>query len=124
MTLTEMEAKLGEVKAEIKRRRRAGMGWMPLTLVLLLCFTGHPAEGFTAYDCSNQSNIVEAYSLLEPDNCANMGKEGEVETTVYVEIVQIKQDRMIPTRVQVHRYRNSDIAVLWHVLGGRGCQVH
>ncbi len=25
-----------------------------------------------------------------------MGKEGEVETTVYGEIVQIKQDRMIP----------------------------
>ncbi len=39
---------------------------------------------------------MEAYSLLEPDTCANMGKEGEVETTVYGEIVQIKQDRMIP----------------------------
>jgi hypothetical protein len=37
----------------------------------------------------------EHYSLLEPDACANMGKEGEVETTVYREIVQIKQDRMI-----------------------------
>jgi hypothetical protein len=94
MTLVEMEVELGEVKAEIKRRRRAGMGWLPLTLVLLLCFTGHPAEGFTAYDCSNRSNIVETYSLLEP--CAIMGKEGEVETTVYGEIVQIKQDRMIP----------------------------
>ncbi len=35
---------------------------------------------------------MEAYSLLEPDACANMGKEGEV----YGEIVQIKQDRMIP----------------------------
>ncbi len=45
MTLVEMEAELGEVQAEIKRRRRAGMGWLPLTLVLLLCFTGHPAEG-------------------------------------------------------------------------------
>jgi hypothetical protein len=96
MTLEEMEAELGEVQAEIKRRRRAGMGWLPLTLVLLLCFSGHPAEGFTAYDCSNRSNIVEAYSLLEPDACANMDKEGEVETTVYGEIVQIKQDRMIP----------------------------
>ncbi len=53
-------------------------------------------EGFTTYDCSNRSNVVEAYSLLEPDTCANMGKEGEVETTVYGEIVQIKQDRMIP----------------------------
>ncbi len=60
MTLVEMEAKLGEVQAEIKRRRRAGMGWLPLTLALLLCCSGHPAEGFTAYDCSNRSNIVEA----------------------------------------------------------------
>jgi hypothetical protein len=34
--------------------------------------------------------------LLEPDACANMGKEREAETTVYREIVQIKQDRMIP----------------------------
>jgi hypothetical protein len=34
--------------------------------------------------------------MLEPNACANMGKEGEVETTVYREIVQIKQDRMIP----------------------------
>jgi hypothetical protein len=96
MTLAEMEAELGEVKAEIKRRRRAGVGWLPLTLVLLMCLTGNPAEGFTAYECSNRSNVVEAYSLLEPDACANMGKEGEVETTVYGEIVQIKQDRMIP----------------------------
>ncbi len=96
MTLVEMEAELREVRTEIKRRRRAGMGWLPLMLVLLLCFTGQVAEGFTAYNCSNRSNIVEAYSLLEPDACANMGKEGEVEATVYWEIVQIKQDRMIP----------------------------
>ncbi len=34
---------------------------------------------------------MEAYSLLEPDACANMGRDGEVETTVYGEIVQIKQ---------------------------------
>jgi hypothetical protein len=34
--------------------------------------------------------------LLEPDASANMGKEGEVETVVYGEIVQIKQDMMIP----------------------------
>jgi hypothetical protein len=87
MTLAEMEAELGEVKAEIKRRSRAGVGWLPLTLVLLMCLAGHPAKGFTAYDCSNRSNVVEAYSLLEPDACANMGKEGEVETTVYGKIV-------------------------------------
>jgi hypothetical protein len=96
MTVEEMEAELGEVKSEIKRRRRAGTGWLLLTLALFMCLTVGQVEGFTAYDCSNRSNIVEAYSLLEPDACANMDKEGEVETTVYGEIVQIKQDRMIP----------------------------
>jgi hypothetical protein len=95
MTVAKMEAELGGVQAEIRRRRSTGAGWLPLML-MPLCISGHPAEGFTAYDCSNRSNIVEAYSLLEPDACANMGKEGEVETTVYGEIVQIKQDRMIP----------------------------
>jgi hypothetical protein len=29
---------------------------------------------------------VESYSLLEPDASANMGKEGEVKTTVYGEM--------------------------------------
>jgi hypothetical protein len=83
------------VQAEINWRRSAGAGWLPLTLMLFLCISGHPVEGFTAYDCSNRSNIVEAYSLLEPDACANMGKEGEVETPVYGEMVQIKQDRIV-----------------------------
>jgi hypothetical protein len=96
MMIEEMEAELREVKAEVRKRRRAGTGWLPLTLALLMCLTVSPVEGFTAYDCSNRSNIVEAYSLLELDACANMCKEGEVETTVYGEIVQIKQDRMIP----------------------------
>jgi hypothetical protein len=96
MTIEEMEAELRDVKAEIRKRRRAGMGWLPMTLALLMCLMVSPVEGFTAYDCSNRSNIVEAYSLLELDACANMGKEGEVKTTVYGEIVQIKQDRMIP----------------------------
>jgi hypothetical protein len=40
--------------------------------------------------------VVEAYSLLEPDACASTTRDGEVETTVFGEIVQIKQDRMIP----------------------------
>jgi hypothetical protein len=82
MIVEEMEAELAEVKSEIKRWRRAGTGWLPVTLALLMCLTVSLVEGFTAYDCSNRSNIVEAYSLLEPDACANMGKEGEVETTV------------------------------------------
>jgi hypothetical protein len=40
MTLEEIEAELGEVKAEIKRRRRAGAGWLPLALILFVCLRG------------------------------------------------------------------------------------
>ncbi len=117
MSTAEMEAELEGVQEEIRRRRSMGASWLPLML-MFLCISGQAVEGFTAYDCSNRSNIVESYSLLEPDACANMGKEGEVETT---EIVQIKQDRMIC--LQVHHHRNHHIAILWHVLSGRGCEV-
>ncbi len=65
-------------------------------LTILACFTGSPVNAFTAYDCSNNTNIVESYSLLEPDTCANMGKDGEAETSVCWEVAQVKQDRMIP----------------------------
>jgi hypothetical protein len=65
-------------------------------LWMLTCLMVSSVDAFTAYECSNWSNVVESYSLVEPDACANMGRDGEVETTVYGEIVQIKQDRMIP----------------------------
>jgi hypothetical protein len=86
MSIEEMEAEIGEVKKSLKKRGARRVGNLPF-VVSLLCLLNKPAEGFTAYDCSNRSNIVESYSLLEPDMCANMGKEGEVETTVYGEIV-------------------------------------
>ncbi len=62
--------------------------------------------------------------LLEPDACVNMGKEGEVETTVYGEIVQIKQDRMIPVFGSIVIETHPDIAVLWHVLGSWSHEVY
>jgi hypothetical protein len=96
MTIEDVEAEIQETNTAIRKRRRAGRGLLPMPLALLMCLMVSSVEGFTAYDCSNRSNVVEAYSLLEPDACANMGKDGEVETTVYSEIVQIKQDRMIP----------------------------
>jgi hypothetical protein len=88
MTIEDMEAKIRETNAMIRRRRRAGTGLLLMPLALLMCLMVSSVDGFTAYDCSNRSKFVEAYSLLEPDGCANMGKDGEV--------VQIKQDRMIP----------------------------
>ncbi len=99
MTIEEMEAELRETNEAIRQRRRRTPGLMlkPLwMLTVIACLAVGPAEAFTAYDCTNRSNVVEAYSLLEPDAYANTGRDGEVETTVYGEIVQIKQDRMIP----------------------------
>jgi hypothetical protein len=96
MMIEDMGAEIRETNAIIRKRRRVGTGLLPMPLALLMCLMVSSVDGFTAYDCSNWSKVVEAYSLLEPDACANMGKEGEVETTVYGEIVQIKQDRMIP----------------------------
>jgi hypothetical protein len=99
MTIEEMEAEIQETNETIRKRRRRSLGlrlkplWMLMTIA---CLVGNPVAAFTAYDCSNRSNVVESYSLLEPDACANAGRDGEVETTVYGEIVQIKQDRMIP----------------------------
>jgi hypothetical protein len=95
MSIAEIEAEAEEVREVVKRRKGRTASQLPL-MIMLLCFSGQAVEGFTAYDCSNRSNIVESYSLLEPDVCANMGEEGEVEMTVYGEIMQIKQDRMIP----------------------------
>jgi hypothetical protein len=81
MTIAAMEAEAEEAQEEVKRRRGRKVSELPLVL-MLLCLSGQAVKAFTAYDCSNRSN-VESYSLLEPDACANMGKEGEVETNVY-----------------------------------------
>jgi hypothetical protein len=83
MTIEEMEAEIRETNALFRQRRRRGGGLLPVPLALLMCLVVTPVSGFTAYDCSNRSNVVESYSLLEPDACANMGRDGEVETTVY-----------------------------------------
>jgi hypothetical protein len=99
MTIEEMEAEIRETNEAIRKQRRKTPELMlkPLwMLTVIACLVRSPVAAFTAYDCSNRSNVVESYSLLEPDTCANMGRDGEVETTVYGEIVQIKQDRMIP----------------------------
>jgi hypothetical protein len=96
MTIEDMEAEMRETNALIRKWRRQGVGLLPMPLALLMCLLVSSVDGFTAYDCFNRTNVVEDYSLLEPDACANMGKDGEVETTMYGEIVQIKQDRMIP----------------------------
>jgi hypothetical protein len=99
MTTEEMEAEIQQTNKLIGKRRRRGLGLMlkPLwMLTMLMCLMGSPVDTFIAYDCSNNTNLVESYSLLDPDACANMGKDGEVETSMYGEVAQVKQDRMIP----------------------------
>jgi hypothetical protein len=99
MTIEEMEAEIRETNELIRKRRRRSLGLMlkPLwMLTMITCLMGSSADAFTAYDCSNNTNVVESYSLLEPDTCANMGKDREVETSVHGEVAQVKQDRMIP----------------------------
>jgi hypothetical protein len=57
---------------EVRERRRA-VPKAALTLLMLSIFLGSlgsPARAFTAYNCSNRSNIVKSYSLLEPDTWA------------------------------------------------------
>jgi hypothetical protein len=45
-----------------------------LLAMTILCLIGGQASAFTAYDCSNKSNIIESYSLLEPDACTASDK--------------------------------------------------
>ncbi len=81
MSVGELEAEINEAKNIRSRRRASKAGCLPFTLAII-CLMESPIKAFTAYDCSNRSNIIESYLLLEPDACANTGKEGEVETTV------------------------------------------
>jgi hypothetical protein len=60
MTIEEMEAEIRETNALIRKRRRRGVGLLQMPLVLLMCLLVMPVEGFTAYDCSNRSNVVES----------------------------------------------------------------
>ncbi len=68
--------------------------WMLLFLSITRSGSGS-VHAFTAYNCSSWSNIDKSYSLLEPDACAASDGNREIETVVYGEIVQMKQDRII-----------------------------
>jgi hypothetical protein len=62
----------------VGRKPKASMSKLPWMLLLLgddkqalwIC------RSLIAYDCSNWSNIVEQYSLLEPDACATSDGTG------------------------------------------------
>jgi hypothetical protein len=52
-------------------------------------------EGFQAYDCSNSSNPVDMYSLLDPEPCPDVAMDHVVERMLHGEIVQMKRERLI-----------------------------
>jgi hypothetical protein len=59
MTIEEMEAEIQETNALIRRRKQRGVGLLLMPLALMMCLVVTPVGGFTAYDCSNQRNVVE-----------------------------------------------------------------
>jgi hypothetical protein len=52
-------------------------------------------EGFKAYDCSNSSNPVGMYSLLDLEPCPDVAMDHVVERMLHREIVQMKRERLI-----------------------------
>jgi hypothetical protein len=54
-----------------------------------------------------QPCIMESYSLLEPDACAASDGHGEMETVVYGEIVQMRQDKIIHSDLQMPGDQND-----------------
>ena len=67
-----------------------------LTMALLLVMQFPRARAFTAYNCSNRSNNVEVFSLLEPASCHAASINLRVERTLPAEIIQVKKTRMVP----------------------------
>ncbi len=53
------------------------------------------ADGFKAYDCSNSSNPVDMYSLLDPEPCPDVAMDHVVERMLHGEIVQMNRERLI-----------------------------
>jgi hypothetical protein len=60
----------GDSASSRKRTRLVGnkLPWM-LMILGVIGLNSIPVQTFTAYDCSNRSNIGESYALLEPDAC-------------------------------------------------------
>jgi hypothetical protein len=81
-------------RMSMSRKAPVMISLMGLMMALVFCLAA-PAQAFIAYDCVNGSNVVEAYSLLEPAQCSVSGFEHRYEHTVHVEIVQQKRERTV-----------------------------
>jgi hypothetical protein len=71
------------------------MKGFPFTVTMMMAvmacaMIATPVDGFMAYDCNNASNVVEAYSLLEPAPCHASGFEHRYERIISAEIIYIQ----------------------------------
>jgi hypothetical protein len=69
---------------------------MMMMSVMACVMIATPVTAFMAYDCSNSSNIVEAYSLLEPAPFHASGFEHRFERIISAKIIQQKRERTVP----------------------------
>jgi hypothetical protein len=59
-----------------------GPAFPATTVLIMLGMIGireSPGNAFTAYNCTNRSNVVESYTVLEPDACATSDGNREFE---------------------------------------------
>ncbi len=88
------------VSRKLTRARATLVGVNAMLTASLAGLAG--VEGFHAYDCSNSSNPVDMYSLLDPEPCPDVAMDHVVERMMHGEIVQMKRERLIRiTRCQV-----------------------
>ena len=97
-----IEAQRKEDKRPGSKRQGLFGPWgklLPTWIILLLSlFTigYNPAHSFVAFDCQNATNVVQAFSLLEPDHCAASNQDARYERIIQGEIVQLKRTRTVP----------------------------
>jgi len=73
-------------------------------LAFLRMFRGREVGRFMAYDCTNTTNRVDVYSLLEAAVCPSATPHHMVECTIFGEIVQVK----IESRASAFRCRVTE----------------
>jgi hypothetical protein len=83
----------GQVSRKLTRARAILVGMIAMLTVLLSSLAG--VEGFQAYDCSNSSNPVDMYTLVDPEPCPDVAMDHVVERMLHQEIVQMKRERLI-----------------------------
>jgi hypothetical protein len=83
----------GQGNRKLAEARSIMVGVIAMLTTSLASLAG--VEGFNAYDCSNSSNPVDMYSLLDPEPCPDVAMDHVVERMLHGEILQMKRERLI-----------------------------